>query len=147
MITCIKSHDTSTGKMAAFSLNLLYVFFLAFLAQRTVGYEPDWNSLDTRPLPAWYDEVKLGIFIHWGVFSVPSYSSEWFWWNWQGQPTPAVVEFMAANYRPDFTYGDFAKEFKAEFFNPSEWAELFQSSGAKYENLVFLTVKCVILGS
>ena len=40
-------------------------------------YTPDWTSLDARPLPAWYDESKIGIFIHWGVFSVPSISSEW----------------------------------------------------------------------
>jgi alpha-L-fucosidase len=41
-------------------------------------YTPDWKSLDSRPLPAWYDEIKIGIFIHWGVFSVPSIGSEWF---------------------------------------------------------------------
>ena len=40
-------------------------------------YTPDWTSIDSRPLPAWYDESKVGIFIHWGVFSVPSFSSEW----------------------------------------------------------------------
>lgn len=43
-------------------------------------YTPDWNSLDTRPIPPWYDEAKIGIFLHWGVFSVPSYGNEWFWW-------------------------------------------------------------------
>jgi alpha-L-fucosidase len=41
-------------------------------------YTPDWASLDVRPLPAWYDESKVGIFIHWGVFSVPSVYSEWY---------------------------------------------------------------------
>jgi hypothetical protein len=41
-------------------------------------YTPDWTSLDTRPLPTWYDESKVGIFIHWGVFSVPSVYSEWY---------------------------------------------------------------------
>lgn len=46
-------------------------------------YLPNWDSLDTRPLPAWYDQVKFGIFIHWGVFSVPSFG-EWFWYNWRG---------------------------------------------------------------
>lgn len=40
-------------------------------------YTPDWNSIDSRPLPSWYDESKIGIFIHWGVFSVPSIASEW----------------------------------------------------------------------
>ncbi len=38
-----------------------------------VRYTPDWASLDTRPLPTWYDEARIGIFLHWGVFSVPSY--------------------------------------------------------------------------
>ena len=40
-------------------------------------YTPDWNSLDKRPLPKWYDDAKVGIFIQWGVFSVPSFHSEW----------------------------------------------------------------------
>lgn len=42
-------------------------------------YQPTWGSLDARPLPAWFDEAKFGVFIHWGVFSVPSFGSEWFW--------------------------------------------------------------------
>lgn len=47
-------------------------------------YSPTWDSLDSRPPPSWYDNGKFGIFIHWGVFSVPSFGSEWFWNNWQG---------------------------------------------------------------
>ncbi len=47
-------------------------------------YTPDWQSLDSRPLPSWYDDSKFGIFIHWGVFSVPAFGSEWFWWYWKG---------------------------------------------------------------
>lgn len=46
------------------------------------SYKPNWHSLDKRPLPKWYDEAKVGIFIHWGVFSVPSLVSEWFWKRW-----------------------------------------------------------------
>lgn len=45
----------------------------------TLRYDPTWESLDSRPLPAWFDQAKFGIFIHWGVFSVPSFGSEWFW--------------------------------------------------------------------
>jgi len=48
-------------------------------------YIPTWPSLDSRPLPVWYDVAKFGIFIHWGVFSVPSFGSEWFWNNWKGR--------------------------------------------------------------
>ena len=47
-------------------------------------YVADWTSLDSRPLPSWYDEAKFGIFVHWGIFSVPAYGSEWFWWYWKG---------------------------------------------------------------
>lgn len=109
------------------------IFCLVFLITCVfaVKYDPTWESLDSRPLPSWYDEAKLGIFIHWGVFSVPAFSSEWFWWSWKGQALPAVVDFMQKNYRPDFTYADFAPMFTAEFFNPEEWADIFRNSGAQ----------------
>lgn len=51
--------------------------------QKAKRYEPTWESLDTRPIPKWFDEAKFGIFIHWGVFSVPSYVDEWFWNYWK----------------------------------------------------------------
>lgn len=97
-------------------------------------YQPNWESLDTRPLPKWYDEAKIGIFIHWGVFSVPSFVSEWFWWNWKGKGAKLqkqTIKFMKDNYRPNFTYADFAPEFTAEFYNPDEWADIFSKAGAK----------------
>lgn len=53
-------------------------------------YEPTWDSLDSRPLPQWFDDAKFGIFIHWGVFSVPSFGSEWFWINWKS----ILIRFM-----------------------------------------------------
>lgn len=46
-------------------------------------YTPDWTSLDKRPIPEWFDEAKIGIFVHWGVFSVPGFSSEVFWETWK----------------------------------------------------------------
>ncbi|KAK9498474.1 hypothetical protein O3M35_003107 [Rhynocoris fuscipes] len=105
---------------------------------------PDWNYIDSRPLPSWYDKAKIGIFIHWGVFSVPSYTSEWFWNYWKGNPTPdlkkhkEIEKFMEKNYKPGFSYQDFAKDFTAEFYDPHRWADLFEKSGAKY---VVLTSK------
>ena len=112
-------------------------------------FSPDWSSLDARPLPAWYDDAKFGIFIHWGVFSVPSFGSEWFWINWASKYSlkvlrmntnlcilkdkgPNYVDFMEKNYPPNFKYQDFAPQFTAEFFDPMEWAEIFKDSGAKY---------------
>ncbi|XP_075538130.1 tissue alpha-L-fucosidase-like [Dermacentor variabilis] len=114
------------------------LLFLALAPPSTGRYAPDWDSLDTRPTPAWYDEAKIGIFLHWGLFSVPSFGSEWFWWHWQGAKVPAYREFMERNYRPGFTYQDFAPQFKAEFFDPDRWAEIFKKAGARY---VVLTSK------
>lgn len=102
-------------------------------------YSPTWDSLDSRPLPTWYDDAKIGIFIHWGVFSVPSFGSEWFWNNWKEEQIDTKYrDFMKQRYPPSFTYQDFAHEFTAEFFNATQWSELFQASGVKY---VVLTSK------
>ena len=105
--------------------------FMGILAFAKPEYLPNWDSLDKRPLPSWYDEAKIGIFIHWGVFSVPAFGSEWFWQNWQGAKDADYVNFMKANYKPDFTYADFASDFTAEMYDPSAWADVFQASGAK----------------
>ena len=47
-------------------------------------YESNWASLDKRKLPTWYEDAKFGVFVHWGVYSVPAFKSEWLWWNWKG---------------------------------------------------------------
>lgn len=95
------------------------------------AYEPTWESLDSRPLPKWYDEAKVGIFIHWGVYSVPTMGSEWFWKYWRQDHKKPYVEYMRNNFKPDFTYQEFAPQFTAEHFNANEWAKLFEDSGAK----------------
>jgi alpha-L-fucosidase len=63
-------------------MKIIIVIIFAYFSIQYISarYTPDWDSLDTRPLPQWYDNAKIGIFIHWGVFSVPSFHSEWFWW-------------------------------------------------------------------
>lgn len=111
---------------------------LLCLSLTNAQYQPTWASLDSRPLPAWYDEAKLGIFVHWGVFSVPSFGSEWFWKRWQDDKQAKYVNFMKENYRPDFSYADFASEFTAELWDPARWVDIFNASGAKY---VVLTTK------
>ncbi|XP_066901637.1 alpha-L-fucosidase [Halyomorpha halys] len=101
-------------------------------------YEPKWSSLETRPLPDWFDKAKIGVFIHWGVYSVPSFGSEWFWMHWKGKPSPnpkaqgRISNYMTANYKPGFSYEDFATHFTIELFDPAEWASLIEASGAKY---------------
>jgi len=67
-------------------------------------YTPDWESLDARPLPAWFDEAKFGVFVHWGVYSVPAFgggfAAEWMWHQWKTVQQPEVVAYMETNYPP-----------------------------------------------
>ncbi|KAG5668370.1 hypothetical protein PVAND_016311 [Polypedilum vanderplanki] len=95
-------------------------------------YEPEWESLDSRPLPSWYDDAKVGIFLHFGVYSAISYGSEWFWNSWINDKNPDYVNFMKRTQNPSFTYPDFAASFTCELFNATEWAEIFADSGAQY---------------
>lgn len=125
-------------KMASLMVFVVASLILAYFPACVVSvpYEPTWESLDSRPLPQWYDDVKLGIIIHWGVYSVPSFSSsghiaEWFWWDWMQLKNPVLSQFMEDNYPPGFSYADFAPMFRAELFNPDEWVDIFESSGAK----------------
>ncbi|XP_076005865.1 tissue alpha-L-fucosidase-like [Genypterus blacodes] len=118
-------------------------YFTCLLAAIVLGsaapYAANWSSLDSRPLPGWFDQAKVGVFVHWGVFSVPGFGqdSEWFWYWWRTERRAAEVEFMRNNYAPEFKYSDFAQRFHAGFFDPDNWAELFQASGARY--VVFTT--------
>ncbi|ELT89203.1 hypothetical protein CAPTEDRAFT_102689 [Capitella teleta] len=84
-----------------------------------VHYGPTWPSLDTSPLPKWYNEAKVGIFIHCVLFSVPSFKSEWFWYRWINDKNPTYIDFMKKNYELAFTYGGFANHFTAEFYDPN----------------------------
>ncbi len=82
----------------------------------------------------WFDRARIGIFIHFGVFSVPSYLSEWFWCYWQcpWALKPAAAKYIEDHYPPGWTYQDFARDFKLDFFNATEWVELFERAGARY---------------
>uniref|UniRef100_A0A493STV2 Hydroxymethylglutaryl-CoA lyase, mitochondrial n=1 Tax=Anas platyrhynchos platyrhynchos TaxID=8840 RepID=A0A493STV2_ANAPP len=93
-------------------------------------YSPDWGSLDARPLPAWFDRAKVGVFVHWGVFSVPAWGSEWFWWHWRGEHRADYERFVRQRYPPRTDYADFAPHFTAHDFQPRRWARLFQRAGA-----------------
>ena len=117
------SATSTTGNGAKFSGGALN-------DKTTERYTESWSSLDSRPLPGWYDDAKFGIFVHWGVYSVPGMSSEWFWNHWK-EKWPDALEYMRKNYPPGFQYADFGTQFKAEFFNATKWAELVARSGAK----------------
>lgn len=79
--------------MTAVYNRLPILFFFLQLCGITISrYSPDWDSLDKRPIPKWYNSAKFGIFIHWGIFSVPSYGSEWFWQHWKGDKKDYYVK-------------------------------------------------------
>ena len=116
-------------------------------------YQANWESLDSRPMPAWYGDAKFGIFIHWGVYSVPAFSapdsySEWYWHPLTADQSErsernkrnqaATRAFHNRVYGKDFEYKQFAPMFRAELFDPAQWADVFKRSGAKY---VVLTSK------
>ncbi len=99
-------------------------------------YQPDWKSLDKKPVPEWYKDAKFGIFIHWGVYSVPAYSkvggySEWYQHKLKSDSTSPTARYHRKVYGNQ-SYYDLAKYFKAELFDPDAWAKLFEKSGAKY---------------
>jgi len=97
-----------------------------------ITYQPKWESLDSRPLPNWYDTGKIGIIVHWGIYSVPGVGSEWFWWAWQGEQKPPYVQYMRDNYKPTKTYASFVNGLTGSFYNAAKWAELFEHAGARY---------------
>ncbi|PST81611.1 alpha-L-fucosidase [Pedobacter yulinensis] len=110
-------------------------------------FEPNWNSLNTRKIPEWFHRDKFGIFIHWGVYAVPAFApvisnsgdsySEWYWYRIK-EKKQAFKAFHDKNYGADFPYSGFEKSFKAELFDPQQWADVFKKSGARY---VVLTSK------
>ena len=103
-------------------------------------YENNWESLNTRPVPAWFGDAKFGIFIHWGLYSVPAFTGNGMYAEWYGKqiddPEHPARKFHDRVYGPDFKYADFVKYFTAELFDADEWAELFRDSGARYINFV-----------
>ncbi|MDR0324742.1 MAG: alpha-L-fucosidase [Oscillospiraceae bacterium] len=96
-------------------------------------YTDDWESLSAYTPPAWLRGAKLGIFIHWGVYSVPAYAHEWYPRNMYIQGGHEF-EHHVKTYGPhkDFGYKDFIPLFKAEKFDPDAWAEAFWDAGARY---------------
>lgn len=120
-------------------------------------YEPSWESLDQHEVPDWFDDAKLGIFIHWGPYSVPGWGevgeyAEWYpnYMHQEGSPTN---EYHKENYGdpvpgdgedddlPTFEYKDFIRDtdetdapenFDAAEWDPDRWADLFEEVGAGY---------------
>src|SRR5450755_484434 len=96
-------------------------------------FQPTWDSLKRYQVPAWYQDAKFGIFLHWGVYSVPSFGSEWYPRDMYRQGSKEFKHHVAT-YGPQlkFGYKDFVPQFKAAKFDAKVWAELFRAAGAKY---------------
>lgn len=102
------------------------------------AFRPDWESLQRFEVPEWYKDAKFGIFIHWGVYSVPAFGSEWYPRLMYTKGSPEYKHHIAT-YGPQdkFGYKDFVPKFKAEKFDPAAWARLFKDAGAQYVVPVF----------
>lgn len=126
--------------------SILLLLLLIGINLNGQNYKPEWESLDKRPVPQWFQDSKFGIFIHWGVYSVPAWGptgdsigvydkyAEWYWNKLvePGKTQKYFKEFHTKTYGPNFRYQDFAPMFKAELFDPDKWAEIFKESGAMY---------------
>jgi alpha-L-fucosidase len=139
--------------LAAAGVTGAAVLFKAGIARATSGpssYTASWSSVDQHPpAPEWFQDAKFGIYFHWGVFSVPAFSNEWY-------PRRMYIAGDACNTHHVATYGDpsawpehnfingandrsgvftqFAPKLTSAGgnFDPNEWAQLFADAGAKF---------------
>lgn len=120
-------------KKSSVLLIVLIVLSYTLKSQSVKRYESNWESLNSAPVPAWFNEAKIGLYIFWGLYSVPSYEPGYSYAEWYGYWIPnRTKEFHERVYGKDFLYEDFADQWKAELWKPDEWADLFSKSGAKY---------------
>jgi len=136
---------------------LLLLLVILINTSHSQTYTADWRSLDQRPVPTWFTNAKFGIFIHWGVYSVPAWGptakdgagiyeryAEWYWYRLTdtsagGKKVHDMFKrFHDKAYGPQVKYQDFVKDFTCNMFDANEWAGIIRSSGAKY---VVLTSK------
>ena len=96
-------------------------------------YQDTWASLSAHETPRWFRDAKFGIFIHWGVYSVPAFDNEWYPRNMYIQGSRANLH-QVETYGPldKFGYKDFVPMFRAEHFDPDAWCALFKKAGARY---------------
>lgn len=134
------------------------------VSEPTPVFTPDYASLSQHELPEWYNDAKLGIFIHWGLYSVPGWAkateltleetlekdgartwflenpyAEWYFNSLRINGSATQIHHKET-YGEDFSYFDFVEDFNREIqkFNPDEWAKTFKDAGAEY---VVLTTK------
>ncbi len=95
-------------------------------------YQPTWDSLAKHPVPEWYKGKRLGIFLHWGVFSVPAYH-DWYARNMYIKDSEEYKYHLEHYGDPkDFPFSSFIPDFKMDKFDPQWWVKLFREAGADY---------------
>jgi len=123
------------------TLVLMIVLMLTAHAQTS---EPSWESLNQRGYPQWFSDAKLGIFVHWGLYSVPAYASKEGYGEWLYKGLMAkdsgrcrIMSLYADTTLPVFDqYKELTEYWHAELWSPQEWARMFKDAGAKYVVLV-----------
>ena len=108
--------------------------YLARIEQviRNGKYKADWDSLSRHPIPDWYREKRLGIFLHWGPFSVPAYH-DWYARNMYIKGSEEYEHHLRHwGEHKDFGYKDFIPMLKMEKFDPEAWVKAFTDAGADY---------------
>jgi alpha-L-fucosidase len=96
-------------------------------------FQPTWESLAQYEIPSWYEDGKFGIFLHWGVYSVPAFGNEWYSRQMYKQGSDEFNHHVAT-YGPqnEFGYKDFIPSMTYERFDPAAYARLFAEAGAKF---------------
>ncbi|KAJ5108406.1 hypothetical protein N7456_005081 [Penicillium angulare] len=104
-------------------------------------YNASASSVNQHESPDWFRDAKFGIFIHWGLYSVPAYGgvgknenyAEWYWSSQMSPSDPTkTYQYHLEHYGPDFLYDDFMQNFTADKFQPKDWVDLVADSGARY---------------
>ena len=124
--------------------SLIACVFLSSKLPAQLPYKATWESLDSHKMPQWYDDAKIGLSMHWGVYAVPAWAprekeiayAEWYGKRMHEADNPTSV-YHREKYG-DATYDDFIPKWKAEAYNPTEWAKFARKMGAKY---MFITSK------
>ncbi len=104
------------------------------LGQNTKEYEENWDSLSKHTAaPEWFQDAKIGIYFHWGVYSVPAHDNEWYPYKMYLESSP-VFDYHREKYGDQSTFGyhDFVPKFTAEHFDAQEWVDLFKAAGARF---------------
>lgn len=131
--------------MKLFHIVLCLALSFSFSVVRSQSVLPSWQSINGRPYPQWFADAKLGIFVHWGLYSVPAYAGregygEWFYRGLMaGDPRrlDALRRFGANDTMDVFhRYAVLADQWRAEYWDPDQWADLFRRAGARYVLLV-----------